>query len=274
MQARRAKGLCFNCDETFHSGHRCRPKFLLLLTDDDSTIVGEFWPSPPPPFTESIVQPVTPDVAPSALTKETSHFYLSSDVVSGSLLPRTLRLHATIHGHSVSFLVDSREFTQYLVASCSSLLAPAQAAPPYFFGNGDSILCSGVCAEVPIVMQAHSFIIPFDLLPIHGAEVVLGVQWLRTLGPFISDFAVPSMHFYQGGQLIRHCGESETHPSAATFHQLQRLVASASVAAMHTVTFFSVELPHSQALGTFIDIDSATLQSMHPDLSAILLHFS
>ncbi|MCI43609.1 hypothetical protein A2U01_0064847, partial [Trifolium medium] len=32
---RRSKGLCFNCDEKFHLGHRCAKKqFLLLLMDD------------------------------------------------------------------------------------------------------------------------------------------------------------------------------------------------------------------------------------------------
>ncbi|MCH95241.1 hypothetical protein A2U01_0016216, partial [Trifolium medium] len=37
MQLRRSKGLCFNCDEQFHTGHRCKDKqFLLLLGDDES----------------------------------------------------------------------------------------------------------------------------------------------------------------------------------------------------------------------------------------------
>ena len=31
MQRRRAQGLCFNCDERFTSGHRCRQPQLLLL---------------------------------------------------------------------------------------------------------------------------------------------------------------------------------------------------------------------------------------------------
>jgi len=36
LLARRAKGLCFNCDERFIPGHRCKtPQFLLLLIDED-----------------------------------------------------------------------------------------------------------------------------------------------------------------------------------------------------------------------------------------------
>jgi len=34
MQLRHNQGLCFNCDERFHTGHRCKSKkFLLLLSD-------------------------------------------------------------------------------------------------------------------------------------------------------------------------------------------------------------------------------------------------
>lgn len=37
MEARRAKGLCFNCDDKFSRGHRCKAKqFLLLLSEEDS----------------------------------------------------------------------------------------------------------------------------------------------------------------------------------------------------------------------------------------------
>ncbi|MCI65218.1 hypothetical protein A2U01_0086476, partial [Trifolium medium] len=36
MQERRNKGLCFNCDDKYHPGHRCsKRQFLLLLVDDD-----------------------------------------------------------------------------------------------------------------------------------------------------------------------------------------------------------------------------------------------
>lgn len=37
MQTRKAKGLCYNCDEKFHNGHRCKSRqFILLLSDEDS----------------------------------------------------------------------------------------------------------------------------------------------------------------------------------------------------------------------------------------------
>lgn len=39
MQACHAKGLCFNCDQRFHLGHKCKPKqFLPLLVDESLQI--------------------------------------------------------------------------------------------------------------------------------------------------------------------------------------------------------------------------------------------
>lgn len=46
---RRSKGLCFNCDEKFHPGHRCaRKQFLLFLTDDTDADEDNFNPDPGP----------------------------------------------------------------------------------------------------------------------------------------------------------------------------------------------------------------------------------
>nr|KYP60274.1 hypothetical protein KK1_015727 [Cajanus cajan] len=39
LQERRAAGLCYNCGEKFHPGHKCAtPQFLLLLSQDDSEL--------------------------------------------------------------------------------------------------------------------------------------------------------------------------------------------------------------------------------------------
>jgi hypothetical protein len=41
----------------------------------------------------------------------------------------------------------------------------------------------------------------FDL-PMSGAELVLGVQWLMTLGPFLTDYERLTMKFIQGGKML------------------------------------------------------------------------
>lgn len=42
MLTRREKGLCYNCDEKFSQGHKCKGRFFLLVAiDDDDDVPGE-----------------------------------------------------------------------------------------------------------------------------------------------------------------------------------------------------------------------------------------
>lgn len=60
-------------------------------------------------------------------------------------------------------------------------------------GNSSQLDCSGLCPQVPITLQDHLLYIPFYLLPIEGADVVLGMKWLRILGPLLADFSIPKI---------------------------------------------------------------------------------
>ncbi|GAV89455.1 RVP_2 domain-containing protein [Cephalotus follicularis] len=57
-----------------------------------------------------------------------------------------------------------------------------------FVGNGQYIICSKKCESVPISLQLHKFVIGLFILRIQGAELVLGIQWLRLLGPIVTDY--------------------------------------------------------------------------------------
>lgn len=62
-------------------------------------------------------------------------------------------------------------------------------------GNGATLQCEGLCPNVPLAVQQYKFQVPFYLLPNHGADVVLGVQWLQPIDPFMAhspNHAVPS----------------------------------------------------------------------------------
>jgi hypothetical protein len=54
------------------------------------------------------------------------------------------------------------------------------------------------CSAVSLKLQGHSFSVDFYLLPLGGCEAVLGVDWLRTLGPVLWDFQILTMEFGQG----------------------------------------------------------------------------
>lgn len=62
------------------------------------------------------------------------------------------------------------------------------------------------------------------VLPICGANVVIGVQWLKTLGPILIDYNALSMKFFHEGHLVEFQGDTDLAPDLHTPPQLRRLI--------------------------------------------------
>lgn len=68
--------------------------------------------------------------------------------------------------------------------------------------NGATVLSEGLCPSVSLKIQGHLCTMDFYLLPLGGCDVVLGVEWLRTLGPVLWDFQPMTMEFGQGSHRL------------------------------------------------------------------------
>jgi hypothetical protein len=51
--------------------------------------------------------------------------------------------------------------------------------------NGEEMLSEGKCIDVCLKLQDNTFYSELFVLTLGGCDVVLGVQWLRTLGPIV-----------------------------------------------------------------------------------------
>jgi hypothetical protein len=47
------------------------------------------------------------------------------------------------------------------------------------------VVSQGVCKEADMVIDVEHFIIDLYVLPLDDFNIVLGVQWLHTLGPIV-----------------------------------------------------------------------------------------
>ena len=61
--------------------------------------------------------------------------------------------------------------------------------------NGETVYGEGSIEAVPLLMQGNIYSIEFYILTLGGCDVVLGVHWLRTLGPILWDFTKLQMEF-------------------------------------------------------------------------------
>ncbi|CAM8998680.1 unnamed protein product [Rhodiola kirilowii] len=171
ITARRAKGLCFNCDERYVPGHNCRPKFQCLLMeepcDGDGFELVEAEPTDPP-------EPIVPDET-GQHTEATP--CITFHALQGRAAPCTLRFQAHIQGQPVLVLVDSgstHNFVQTRTARFLKLPIEPSNHLSVTVGNGEEMKCEGVCREVPVTINGTLFPIELHLLPVFGADLVLG----------------------------------------------------------------------------------------------------
>jgi len=85
-------------------------------------------------------------------------------------------------------------------------------------GNGQHLECTSVCEHVAVCIQDNTFILDLYILPISGANVVFGVQWLKTLGPVLTNDSTLSMQFFYQDRLVVLHGEHDTNLGALTQH--------------------------------------------------------
>jgi hypothetical protein len=61
--------------------------------------------------------------------------------------------------------------------------------------NGERLQSYGACKATKVLVQGKSFVMNCYALPLKGFDVILGVQWLKLLGPIMWDFAALTMAF-------------------------------------------------------------------------------
>ncbi|VFQ91342.1 unnamed protein product [Cuscuta campestris] len=84
------------------------------------------------------------------------------------------------------------------------LQIPVLLVPPFrvYVGNGDSLPCDKQCVDLQLTLQGTLFPVDVFVLPIHGQDVVLGVQWLQQLGRVTHDYATMTMEFTWHDKII------------------------------------------------------------------------
>ena len=117
-------------------------------------------------------------------------------------------------------------------------------------GDGGVIHCDRRYPQVTITIQGHQFTTDLFGLPLSGADLVLGVQWLRALGPVTTDYTTLPMSFTHMGLPIQIIADVPVTPPSASAHQLRRMLQSSNAGRRGPVSvrpclfFFNYQLPH------------------------------
>jgi hypothetical protein len=164
-------------------GHKqqCKQLFVIeVLGDDDET-------DPPPLDTE-------PTISIVALT---------------GIQPRkgrTMQVFVTIHGTVLWALLDSgstHNFVDSVAAARAGIVFGTQAGLSVAVANGEHMSSSGYCNNLKIFITGDKFIINYYGLALGSYDMVLGIQWLESLGPILWDFKNCTISFVRHGRAVR-----------------------------------------------------------------------
>ncbi|XP_058769721.1 uncharacterized protein LOC131643500 [Vicia villosa] len=230
MVSRREKGLCYNCEETFIPGHKCKGRFFLLVSDDSDT-------EPPDP-----IQTLTPQIelASHSTTDSQSDGQISFHALSGSSATATIRIIGQIVNQAVTVLIDggsTHNFIQSRVAKFLNLPSSLVNTLKVMVGNGHLLECQKLCANVALTLQSHPFTVDFYVLPLSGADVVLGAPWLKSLGPVIMDYSAFTLSFTFNTHQITLKADANIGPTSISAQQLKRCVQTNSAS-----EFFHIQI--------------------------------
>ncbi|KAJ0074913.1 hypothetical protein Patl1_34295 [Pistacia atlantica] len=100
-------------------------------------------------------------------------------------------MHGTVLGRCLEVLIDgesTHNFIQERATTHLGLPILGSAKFQVTIGNRDTMGCLGMCGDVVLNLDGHEFVVDLFVLPLRGADIVLGAQWLATLGLIIMDY--------------------------------------------------------------------------------------
>jgi hypothetical protein len=199
MQERKEKGLCYFCDEKYHQGHKCsRPKLYLIEGMEFKGDGEEGWEEEG----EETFNQLDTDEIPAV--QQADLLGISLHAIAGAPSPKTMRLVGKIGTCSVIVLIDTgstHSFVDVNVAKRAKLQVE-EGQLEVQVANGDTLPCQGCCKAVLLKMQSCKVLANLFLLTLGGCDVVLGVDWLRSLGTIQWNFADLSMSFFVDGEKL------------------------------------------------------------------------
>ena len=127
------------------------------------------------------------------------------------------------------------------------------------------LACDSVCEAVSVIIQSTKFHVDLYILPISGTNVVLGVHWLKSLGPVLTDYNTLAMKFFYEGKLITLQGDMDASLcSLSAFQRLSRTHNDAlyyHITMLPDITSSPQELP--SAINTLLHKFEALFQTPH-----------
>ncbi|XP_026399861.1 uncharacterized protein LOC113295752 [Papaver somniferum] len=191
VQARKAQGLCFNCDEAYKRGHVCKKQYLCVLIGEEAE---EIYDTGVDTSNETDEEPPLE-----------SDMVISIHALTGTVSGETIIIPGFIKKKAISILTDTGSTHNFIDSALAVSLQCSIAQTGNLLvtvANGDKTVSSGVFFQLEWTMQGYKFSGDLRLLPLGGCDIVLGADWLRNLGDVHFNFSKLCITFKHKGKKI------------------------------------------------------------------------
>ncbi|GKA29620.1 RNA-directed DNA polymerase like protein, partial [Tanacetum coccineum] len=131
---------------------------------------------------------------------------ISLQAMNGVHNYRTLTMKGTVGKHTIHILVDCGSTHNFVdVAVAKKLGCPIRSICPLAISMGDgyNVATTSECKQFKWQLQGVTFCSDVMLLPLVGCDMILGIQWLSTLGDIKCNFKELRMEFmYKGKKMV------------------------------------------------------------------------
>ncbi|CAH9115813.1 unnamed protein product [Cuscuta epithymum] len=192
FQERSRKGLCFKCGEKWSKEHNCKLKNYKLMMVEDSDGEKE--------------HDKDSESSEEEVTMESKSMQLSFMNQEGTPSMRAFKVQGIlkwVKGEKiVDVLIDSgasHNFISQKLVGQISLPYHTTSGYKVQTGNGDVVFNNGKCEKLILNMQGTVIQQKFYIMELGGADLVLGMEWLTSLGDVEVNFQKQSIKWQQFG---------------------------------------------------------------------------
>ncbi|GAU25314.1 hypothetical protein TSUD_375770, partial [Trifolium subterraneum] len=186
------KGLCFKCGGAFHPMHQCPDKHLKILVVEDEEDEES----------EARVLAVEVEDSDEEKTGEICELTLNHIAYENH---KTVKFQGQICGVPVLILVDSGATHNFVSQKLVQKMGWTVEETPLMsikLGDGSRDQSQGVVKGLEMAIGEFKLTLEMHLFELGGIDVVLGMDWLKTLGDMIVNWRQQTMSFWSNKKWV------------------------------------------------------------------------
>ncbi|KAJ1699965.1 hypothetical protein LUZ63_008477 [Rhynchospora breviuscula] len=190
-ETRKPLGPCHYCGEKYFPGHRCNNRAVNVITEQGEYIVEE---------------ELSVDETSEEELKEDVEQAVISMYASDKNKVNSMRFKGEIGKIPVYALVDSGSTHSFVNPEViKSLQLPVSQTNPMVVvvANGGKMVTDTKCESLQFSIQGYEFTKDVRLLSVQGYDMILGLDWLMSLGPMSIDWSKGRLEFNNNGQEVK-----------------------------------------------------------------------